>query len=79
MKLILLISVICFTGAIFSICIKVAVVSLTVLPFEETLGQDCETTETNMFITFNKEGQKYYVQASQVLAFRLFHLLKTIF
>lgn len=60
---------------------KAAVVSLIILPFKETLGQDCGTTETNRFITFNKEGQKYYVQAFHVLVFTILesNLLKALF
>lgn len=48
-----------------------AVVSRIVLPFKETLGQDCEKSERNMFITFGKGGQKYFIEAFQILFCRL--------
>lgn len=66
MKLFLSKSVICT----FNMHLE-AVVSRIILPFKETLGQDREKSQRNMFITFDKGGQKYFIEAFQILFCRL--------
>lgn len=78
MKLFLL-PVICFTGAILSKCIWAAVVLLLMVPYKETFGQDCETTETNIFITFDKGEQKIFCPGFSGFAYSIYHLVENIF
>ena len=63
MKLFLSKSVICT----FNMHMEAVVSCIISVPFKETLGQDCEKSERNMFIAFGKGGQKYFIEAFQIL------------